>query len=85
MKYVNYDQNWYDVLRELIETSVDGKFSFKNSVNKEDKQYWVEATCTVKELQFEEENVFIPMSEQKTGGKKCNQYSQQIGTNNLLE
>lgn len=28
-----------------------------------DKQYWVEATCTVKELQFEEENGFIPMSE----------------------
>lgn len=70
MKYVNYDQNFYDVLRELIETSVDGKFSFKGSVNKENKQYWIEATGTVKELQFEEENVFIPMSEQKTGGKK---------------
>ena len=67
MKYVNYDQNWYDVLRELIESSVDGKFSFKGSVNKEDKQYWVEATCTVKELQFEEENVFIPMMEAEDG------------------
>ena len=65
MKNVNYDQNWYDVLRELIETSVDGKFSFKNSVNKDGKQYWVEATCTVKELQFEEENVFIPMSKKE--------------------
>ena len=60
---VNFNQNWYDVMRQIIEKSVNGKYKCQTSVNKDDKQYWVEANYTIKELCFEKESEFIPMTE----------------------
>lgn len=62
---INFDQNWYDVMRQIIENVGNGKYKCQSSVSKGDKQYWVEASYTIKELHFEKENEFIPMSDKE--------------------
>ena len=64
MSRIDFYQNFYDVMRQIIENSVDGQFKCQASVNKGDRQYWVEANYTIKELHFEKENEFKPMKEQ---------------------
>ena len=59
---VNFDQNWYAVMRQIISNAKNGEYKTQSSVNKDGKQYWIEAEYTIKELHFEDENIFIPMS-----------------------
>lgn len=59
---INYDMNWYDVMRQIINNAVDGKNKSQTSVYnyKDGKQYWIEATYTIKELHFQDEHEFMP-------------------------
>lgn len=66
---VNFDQNWYDVMRQIISNAKNGKYKAQSSVNKDGKQYWIEVECTIKELHFEDEINFIPMCNADTKGE----------------
>ena len=58
---VNFDQNWYDVMRQIIENSVDGKYECQTSINKNGQQYGLRVAVTIEELHFEGESQFVPM------------------------
>ena len=60
---INFDQNYYDVMRQIINNAVDGKYECQTSINKDGKQYGVKTTYVIEELHFERENEFVPMKE----------------------
>ena len=62
---VNYNQNWYDVLRQIIKCSANGKYNSQSSVNYEGKQYYIKAEFTIEELHFENEGGFVPMGKER--------------------
>lgn len=61
---VNFDQNWYDVMRQIIDDANDEKYKTQTSVYKDGKQYWIVADYTIEELHSEHENEFKPMREE---------------------
>lgn len=61
MVRINYDRNWYDVMRQVIAIADNGKYKCQSSVNKDGQQYWIVAEYTIKELHYEHENDFKPM------------------------
>lgn len=63
---INFDQNWFDVMRQIIDNAVAGKYKCQTSIHKDGKQYAVTGSYTIKELQFEKESEFVPMQK---GGK----------------
>lgn len=58
---VNFDQNWYDVMRQIIDNTVDGKYECYTSVNKNEQQYGLRVAVTIEKLHFEGESLFVPM------------------------